>query len=319
MKRISPVANAIWPESLTQSLAGDFDAQVGLRDWWQAIQPQLLDCESSVDAALCGGTLAPTLGHAFVGGYRCALERLAPGLVAKNDVVSFCVSESGGAHPKAILATLQPQASSGYLLNGQKTWSTLAPSATTLLVAASNGELAGRKQLKMARVAAQAAGVIIAPRPPAPFLPNVPHAVVTFNNVFVAEAAILPGDGYADFIKPFRSLEDLHVTAAALGYIARWARQATWPADLIEQILLLGAAAIGLDRFDVRGPAMHLALADFLERFQLLLNAAQAEIDQAPAETLAEWRRDAAVFLVAAKARGLRREKARQILASPPA
>lgn len=301
----------IWPEVLSQ--APEFSEQVDgdLKIWWQASQPYLLDSASSIDMAVAAGALAPSLAHAFVAGYRCALERLLPNIVSKEQIVSFCVSESGGTHPRAILTTLRQQGAC-YLLNGQKTWSTLAPLATTLLVAASIGQVRNRQQIKIVCLAALAEGVEIIVRPAAAFLPNVPHGIVTFKNTVVQQHALLVGDGYADFIKPFRSIEDLYITAAALGYIVRWARQARWPAVLVEQLTLLISAAIGLDGLAAQSSMMHLGLAELLDRFQLFLQNARAEIAKAPSQILTEWQRDTAIFSVAAKVRALRRQKAQQ-------
>ena len=48
-------------------------------------------------------------------------------------------------------------------------------------------------------------------RPPTPFAPEIPHARITLANVTVRDEDVLPGDGYARYLKPFRTIEDTFV------------------------------------------------------------------------------------------------------------
>ena len=93
----------------------------------------------------------------------------------------------------------------------------------------------GRNALRMVRVPTDAPGVTLAPSS-APFVPEIPHAEVTLDHVHVATDAVLPGDGYTEYVKPFRTVEDAHVHAALLGYLIGIARRHDFDRLLIEQI-----------------------------------------------------------------------------------
>ena len=66
--------------------------------------------------------------------------------------------------------------------------------------------------------------------PPTRFVPEVPHAQVLMQDLRVSASALLPHDGYDAYVKPFRTIEDLHVTLAVLAYLLREARVRHWPA-----------------------------------------------------------------------------------------
>src|SRR5262245_25603109 len=99
----------------------------------------------------------------------------------------------------------------------------MASAAQSLLVVASTGNVDGKNRLRVVRVPANAAGVRIEPAV-APFVPEIAHARVTLDGVRVSAGDLLPGDGYDDYLKPFRTIEDLHVHGALLGYLIGVAR-----------------------------------------------------------------------------------------------
>jgi hypothetical protein len=95
----------------------------------------------------------------------------------------------------------------------------------------------------VALVRADQPGVTIVPMPETAFVPEVPHARIHLQDVAIDAASLLPGDGYSNYVKPFRTLEDTFVTAAVLAYLLREARARGWPADLRER---LSASLVGL-------------------------------------------------------------------------
>ena len=126
--------------------------------WWRAFRAAEPAPMSPFDRAVIAGFRADRLAGAFAGGYQGALRTLVPGTLADDDVIaSFCVSEPGGNSPRAIESRLTPRAGGGFTLNGHKRWSTMAPVASVLLVAAHEGvDDAGRKRFKLVRVDATA-------------------------------------------------------------------------------------------------------------------------------------------------------------------
>ncbi len=179
----------------------DEAAQVGLattlEDHWSRVEAFDTRFTDTVDRAAFGGFSSDRLGFAFVAGYRAALQRLVPSLGGRR--ACLCATEEGGAHPRAIKATLADGR-----LRGTKTFATLASHAEELLVVVSVGEREGRNELRVARIPRSRAGVVVEEKAPWPVAPEIPHAIVRFEDVAVAEGDLLEGDGYARYLKPQR-------------------------------------------------------------------------------------------------------------------
>ena len=200
--------------------------------WRSATAAARAAWQAPVDRALIGGACADRLGFAFANGYAEALRAL----VGDVGVAALCATEEGGAHPRAIQTRLEAGE-----LTGKKKWATGATSAAVLLVVASTGIVDGKNQLRVVRVAANAPGVRMHPTS-SPFVPEIPHAEIELDHVRVADSDVLPGDGYEDYLKPFRTVEDIHVHAALAGYAAGVARRRGWH-ELAERWLALALAA----------------------------------------------------------------------------
>lgn len=120
----------------------------------------------------------------------------------------------------------------------------------------------------MARVPAATAGVTFEALPPLGIVPEMAHAAVRFAAVRLKDADILPGDGYLEAVKPFRTIEDLHVTAAFLAWLFGVGRRSGWPEGLLESFFVLIAAARDLARQPPLRPGAHIALGGLLARFR---------------------------------------------------
>src|SRR5690606_7432797 len=118
----------------------------------------------------------------------------------------------------------------------------------------------GKNRLCAVRVPTTAPGVRITAST-APFVPEIPHAEVTLDRVTISAEQLLPGDGYDDYLKPFRTIEDVHVHAALLGYLIGVARRIGAPRELVERLLANALAVRAVARADARSPATHVALA----------------------------------------------------------
>lgn len=254
---------------------------------------------STVDRAAAGGFAADRLGYAFLAGYRAALRALDPTLAR----ASLCATETDGAHPRAIHTRLEDG-----VLTGEKTFATLASVADELLVVASLGERDGRNHLQVARIPVARAGVTIRDREAPPFAPEIPHARVTLEAVRVEPGELLDGDGYERVLKPFRTLEDLHVAAAWLGHVARLARAYGPDEALLERALAALAALRDLGAHDPADAATHVALAGVLAEAGGVAGACR--LSQAEEPVRSRWQRDLPLLAVAGKARELRRAAA---------
>jgi alkylation response protein AidB-like acyl-CoA dehydrogenase len=259
-------------------------------------------------SALAAGTRADRLGYAFVAGYSAALVALAGEHVASaTRWPRACVAatEGGGAHPRAIATTLSPDGD-GFRLEGAKDWVTLGREAELAVVIAKAGEADGRPVLRALVLPMKRAGVTLEATPPPPFVPEIGHARLVLRGVRVEADEVLPGDGYADWLKPFRTIEDLHVHAALVGYLAgAWQRGAGDPRALAELVAIAGAL-VDLAGGDAKSPALHVALEGVLQltRAWIERNAAMwGRVSQAERE---RWERDRALLGVAGRARGER-------------
>lgn len=262
-----------------------------------------------IDDALGGGGAAATPGEAFLAGYRAALHALVPSL-PPGRAVCLCATEDGGAHPRAIRTTLTSE-DAGFRVRGAKRWVTGGTLADELLVVASVGEDAtGKNRLRVVRIDAHASGVHIEEMPPAPFVPEVPHATVRLEDVRVEAPAVLPGDGYDGYLKPFRTVEDIHVIGAILAWVLAVGERGAWPASALEPLwgVLVGVRALATE--DPAAAETHVALTGILALGRLALEATRPHWDMIDPATRSLWERDRVLLDVASKARAQRAETA---------
>jgi alkylation response protein AidB-like acyl-CoA dehydrogenase len=273
---------------------------------WLAATHDARSGGSTVDRALLGGAHADRLGFAFAAGYGEALRALVPEL---DGVTALCISEASGNHPKAIATTLVETEPGVFAVSGHKKWATVGSLASTLLVAASIGVVDGTNRLRLVRVAANAPGVTIVPMT-ATFVPEIPHAEVVLERVVVRAADVLPGDGYAAYVKPFRTVEDIHVHAALLGYLVGVTRRHALAHELTEQVLALAIATRGLAAEDRAAPELHVALAGVLALVTPVVAAVETAWAVQGGDEWQRWQRDRMLLGVAGSARSARRDKA---------
>lgn len=262
---------------------------------------------SPVDRALWAGVHADRIAYAFVGGYSAALARLL-GTTGRSHPPcrSLCATEAGGAHPRKI-ATRLDEEGGRLILVGEKTFATLATVAEELLVVATRGiDGDGRNRLRLVRVKPDAKGVEIVAKAPLPFAPELPHAVVRLRGVAVDDADVLPGDGYDDYLKPFRTLEDTHVLAATVGYLLGAARAHAFDRGVVTELASLALALVDLAGRPPGAPLTHLLLAGAFATLRRLGAALGPEWDRAPEDERARWQRDQPILMVADGARALR-------------
>lgn len=270
-----------------------------------------------VEHAVAQGFVADRVGAAFAAGYGAALLRMVPGL-DRNGVASFCVTEEGGNHPRSIATSIERKGAA-FTVSGAKKWSTLGPVADVLILVARAGVSPdGRPELKAVQVPAAAFGLTVTTMAPTPFIPEVPHATLQLEGVIVDAGAVLPGDGYVDYTKAFRTLEDLHVNAALTGYLLSLSLRHGWPEGLTERLALLVLAASALGVARPEAPGTHVALAGLVSSLGALVSEAALCLEQLPTPERERWNRDQALLHVAGKAREQRRVRAWQTLRGTP-
>lgn len=294
----------------------DSTPEIGsIKDWKLFHAAVSSEWGSSIESALIGGYRAEKVSYAFLSGFRSALQSLVPDL-EKDKFAAFCVSEEGGNHPRAINTHLTPPSlpdggNRQWYLSGEKTFITGATEADLILVAVSTGrDSSGRNQIRMIRIESDSPGVLINPMPPLPFIPEIQHASVRFDQVTVVENQFLPGDGYDRYIKPFRILEDLHVAAALLGYLFKITKQYQWPCEVQEQLIALMVLAEDLVASGPFSSVAHIKFGGFDSMMRELLIKTDPLWEGVPEPLRTAWRRDVEVMKIAEKARKRRLEKA---------
>jgi hypothetical protein len=280
-----------------------------LEAWWEVTRSVRERFPAPIERAAASGLLADRLGWAFASGYQAALGAMFPAL-GLHDAAALCATEATGARPRDIQTTFE-----NGVLTGAKMWTTAAPFARAFFVVARAGLSAdGKPALKIVRVAPDAPGVTVTLMESLPFVPEIPHASVTFEKVTAGE--VLEGDGYAQYLKPFRTIEDLHVQAALLGYLIGVARRCAWPQTELQELLALVTACVALSKEPVSAPETHVALGGFLGLSKRMLERCAPLLEKLGADERARWERDQPLLHVAGRVRKARLEKAWERLAA---
>ncbi|MDX2087243.1 MAG: acyl-CoA dehydrogenase family protein [Kofleriaceae bacterium] len=280
-----------------------------LATWWASTSGRRTAWEASIDRAIAGGACADRIGYAFAAAYGEALAALVGDRVPSG-IHALCATEEGGNHPRAIKTTLTTQPDGSFVLTGKKKWATGATHASSLLVVATTGDGPdGKPQLRVARVPTEASGVRMTPAA-ASFVPEVPHAELELDHVRIPAVDVLPGDGYDAYLKPFRTIEDLHVHAALLAYAIGVARRNRFPHELVEQLLALLVSVRALGLADPRAATTHLALAGVLASLHERLPDLERPWAALADDEWRRWERDRMIFKIASAARTARRDRA---------
>lgn len=255
-----------------------------------------------LEAAIRGGFAADRLGLAFASGYQAACRRLVPD-APDGWLLALCATESGGGHPRAIQTALSEDG-----LTGDKRFVSMGTLARGLLVVARIGEADGRPRLKVALVDATSAGVTVAAQPALPFIPEVPHATLSLHRV--APVRLLPGDGYTDHLKPFRTIEDTFVHLSLLAHLVGLGRRSGWSPEVVEALVAQLCGLATISTLDPRSPVTHRALGGILASFEGLIGS--LDFSTMPEAAQERWARDAPLLQVAGRARAARLAAARR-------
>lgn len=297
---------------LPQLSASQATAQAceSVADWWPRHRAIARTHADPIHQAIVGGFVADRVGWAFASGYQAALRALFPDAPVDR-ICALCVTEADGNSPKAIKSRLTKDGAD-WLLNGAKRWSTLGPDGSLFFVAARD-EAASRDRasIRIARVDSKAQGLKIETMPATKFVPEVPHAQLRFENLKLEEDKLLPGDGYANYVKPFRTVEDIHVQAAVLSYLMREGQRLSWPQGWLERLSALLAALGKIADMPATEAETHIALAGALAIGADLIGETEAFWQAAAADPAAlRWARDRELLKVAGGARELRTKRA---------
>lgn len=281
-----------------------------LEGWWARHVEVGLTMPRAIDRAMLGGAAMDRLGYAFASGYQAALRAMIPEL-PRHAAASLAATEAGGVHPRAMETTLRTLEDGRRVVRGQKTFATLVPFARELLVVMNTGVVAdGRPRLRLARLQTGRPGVQIQAAPATSFAPEIPHAVVQLDDVALETQDLFEGDAWDHYLKPFRTIEDIHVLAAVLAHFSRFAVALAWPEATVERLVSLLPALHALAGAAPGDPGTHVGLAGVVGEVGALLPEIDRLMEAAPEPFRGRHRRDRPLLNVAAAAREERRKAA---------
>ena len=276
---------------------------VGLEAWYASLLERIGN-PAPLQVALLGGRLAATPGLAFLAGYQGALRALWPS--APWTLGELCVTENRSTRPADMHMRMQALS-----LDGRKDFVTAADAADWLLVAAREEAVDAPVQLALGVVRNGAPGVRVETLPALPLMPDVSHGRLHLHG---AHCERLPGDGWDAYVKPFRTLEDIHVLAALTAWLFGVGQESAWSQALQLRLLGLLAGCAEVARQCPSAPGSHLMLAGLFAQFE----SCSAELDSAFAAGDAHWaqlwQRDKGLLSMAATARSKRLQKAQTLL-----
>lgn len=266
--------------------------------WWKRHEKVGVRFATNAARAFAGGFAADRLGYAFASGYQEALGALVPALMGVRS--AFCITEKGGTAPSALDTHFELKGDH-YEVSGHKTHVTLGAHAEELLIVGHIGlDDHERRRIRVARVPANREGVELTARPDYPFAPEIPHAQLSLTRVRVSQDEVLEGDGYDEYVKPFRTTEDLHVTAAIVGHLMRMGRLSGWGPAELEALTAFAAAIFPLCLVDPLDAAVHVAVGGIQRRLATLIESLPWSAVEPTVRT--RFERDLPIMRVANKA-----------------
>lgn len=263
--------------------------------------------KANADKATYGGFMVEQFSFAFMAGYQAALSKMFPE-IEPSVLRALCVSEEGGVHPKSIQTTLEDNQ-----INGLKTYVTAGTDVEHLFVLCKTTEKAnGRVLLKMVHLPAETEDARIS-NFELPFMKEVKHGKVAFNDTQIASSQILEGDGYDCYAKPFRTIEDIHLNLAYHAMLLRQALEFNWDKDLRDKLLLNIFGLKSLSRLSPVDQETILLVNAIEENFEQLLPLVEENIAKhSSSQFKADWEMNKRLTSMGKKVKSLRLAKARK-------
>jgi acyl-CoA dehydrogenase len=220
-------------------------------DKWKEIFIKLTsNNDDTIQNSIISGFHSDKISYVFTSGYECALKKM----FNINDA-SLCATESvKGAPPRSILTNIKKN-NDKYILNGEKSFVTLGNRSKRLIVLAKL-----ENELKIVTINSSLKGISFhKPKKEINFIPEIPHSSVRFENVEIESFNIAKGDGYTDYVKDFRTVEDLHVISSLLGYFLRITILSKWD-EYKERIISLLFGIKEISKLELKNPMTHLLI-----------------------------------------------------------
>lgn len=205
--------------TLQQSLTLPQLSYTDISQFKQQFSVGLRTLSPALNSVFLGAQVA-TPGMAFLSGYQNAircLDRECP----DDEFAAFCVSEKGVKSPWDMQSKII-QVAGGYCLSGQKGFVMLLPYELDRLYVIAKNET---NELKCVFLNREIVGLEVTESLNTPFITDIPHSGVRFNNIQLLPSQVLAKDGHNEANKPFRYWEDIHVTLSMLAWMLRHLRE----------------------------------------------------------------------------------------------
>lgn len=280
--------------------------------WFELHQNTSAGLNRSLDRAAISGAQFRQVSFAFASAYQSAIESMFE--VDAATAGAFCHTEKGVKKPREMRTELSIDANGLLRLNGQKSFVSGGSFANALFITALDARAANASSPRnvvvvKVDVSEAVAGLQANDLPRLPFVSELSHAKLDIQNVPVLEANVLPGDGYLDYIKPFRTEEDLHIFAALLGQRLRVALELK-QTEFVEELSALLCAILALQDADRTSASTHIALAGTKASTKALFEKHDETLKTSLPNYWKAWQRDKALMSLAEHAQNARTQKA---------
>ncbi|WP_342619494.1 hypothetical protein [Rhodoferax sp. GW822-FHT02A01] len=249
---------------------------------------------------------ADRLAWAFFSGYQGAIQAAFPNLAEAGEVVAFCANETGR---KVTEITTKVDHRSGIPhLHGQKSWALSGVENLALLVLArrSDGPQKGAGSLVMVKLPSSSFGVSWGVARSQAVVPELSHSEVRFDSVRLDTAQLVPGDGYSEFAKPFRVLEDVFVSGCTLAYLLAEAQSGKWATNWCQRCIAAIAMLQVCTRLDPKDIHTHILVSGSLSFASNVIQESEGHWQTEQGVAHHRWLRDRQILLQGKEARRMR-------------
>lgn len=261
---------------------------------------------------------AQSVGAVFLFAYQEALRKLVGQSV---DVpAALCVAEAVGTKPYQIQSRLAVGADSQLICSGEKSFVLGGACARSLYVWCKDerdSSFNHADAVKTCLVKVGVSGREIDFRPcimPFSIVPDLPHASVRFEAVRVNENDVLPGDGYLDYVKPFRWWEDCAVSLGLTSWLLAQGIRQGWPGRVLNSILCVVFELSDLLENNQADEVSYLRFENIRQRLGELMKMTEALWLPDSKDMYEMWVRDRSILKVGGQARALRFQKSMESL-----
>lgn len=283
-----------------------------MRHWFELHQGATHGIPDSLERAAIAGAKFRQVSFAFASAYQSAIESMFRLDFATSG--AFCHTEKGVKKPREMRTELSIGTGGQLQLSGTKSFVSGGSFAKALFVTAVDAREAhapSENRIVVVKINAHDActGLRANDLPALPFVSELSHAKLTLENVDVSDADVLKGDGYSDYIKPFRTEEDLHIFAALIGQRLRISVE-LGQREFSEAFVALLCAVLSRQNADRTSASTHIALAGIKTSAQKLFEQHDSTLEASLPNYWKAWQRDKALMSLAEHAQNTRTKRA---------